>query len=366
MKKILKGILYLIAGVVLLVVSMAITLWANSPGTTSPITDSKGEVINGSIASIEKIELGGIEQYLIIRGADSTKPVMLYLHGGPGSPEIAFLKKTNIALEKDFVMVYWEQRGAGKSYNDKIPAESMNLEQMIADTKELSELLIKRFGKEKIYLLGHSWGTFLGIKTAYKYPELYHAYLGAGQVCHQYKAEQISFEWIKEQAKLKNDEEVIKKLEELQFPDSTGNILGWKDYMMAQRNYVNIYGGGMTRELTSMWPVVKMVLGADEYTFGEKMSFMSGSLFSLEHLWLEVIHHNLFNEIDSMQVPTYIFQGKYDYQTPTSLSKDFYEQLKAPKKDFYLFENSAHSPNMEEIEKFNGIIREIVGENLEL
>jgi pimeloyl-ACP methyl ester carboxylesterase len=337
---------------------LAFLLWQKSPGIAEPITDMQGKPLAGSISSIEKIQLGGIDQYLIIRGSDSTKPVMLFLHGGPGSPELAFLKKTNTDIEKDFVMVYWEQRGAGKSYSSDIPAETMNMEQFISDTRDLSIILANRFKKEKIYLMGHSWGSFLGIQTAHKYPELYYAYFGIGQVCHQYKGEKISFDWIKEQAVLQNDSSAIKKLAGMAFPDSLAPIKSWMDYLMPQRNFVTKYGGGVTHEMTSMWPVLKMVIDAPEYSFSEKIKAMKGSLFSLETLWPVVINTNLFNEIDSMALPVYIFQGKYDYQTPYALAKEFFDQLKAPEKEFYSFENSAHSPMMEEVDKFNRIIRE--------
>ena len=171
--------------------------------------DANGDTLSKSISRIETVTLGGLEQYLIIQAADSTKPVMLFLHGGPGSPEIAFIKTTNLDIEKDYVMMYWEQRGAGKSYSKDIPVESMNLE-IYFRYKELSEILAKRFKKEKIFLMGHSWGSFLGILTAYEHPELFHAYLGVGQVCHQYKSEQISYEWVKEQARKFNNNNDLK------------------------------------------------------------------------------------------------------------------------------------------------------------
>jgi esterase/lipase len=110
--------------------------------------------------------------------------------------------------------------------------------------------------------------------------------------------------------------------------------------------------------MTSMLPLVKMVINAREYTFSDKMKFMPASMFSLNHLWPEVMQKNLFRDIDSMKIPVYIFQGIYDNQTPYPLAKEFYNQLKAPKKEFYTFENSAHSPIMEEVEKFNAIVRE--------
>ncbi len=358
-KKIVKAMLYLV-GVLALIVTLAIvTLWVKSPGVTEPITDSQGEPLEGSISVIEKVKLGGLDQYIIIRGADTTKPIMLFLHGGPGSPEIAFIKHYNSDIENDYVMVYWEQRGAGKSFSKSISPQSMTLEQMISDTRELSEYLITRFNSEKIFLMGHSWGSMLGILTAYRYPQLYYAYFGIGQVCHQYKGEQISYDWTLDQAIQRNDTKAVETLKNLNFPDSTASIDKWMKFLMTERRFTNRYGGGTTREVTGMWPLVKLVLNSGVYTFGEKMNFMRGSMFSLENLWLDVMKANFFNEIDSMSIPSYILHGKFDYTTPYPLAKDFYQQLKAPQKGFFTFENSAHSPIMEEPEKFNKIVREL-------
>ncbi len=347
--KIIKLFLYLIGGIVTIALALFAVLWMVSPGKAEPLTGPDGAPLEGSISVIEKISLGGIDQHIIIRAADSSKPVMLFLHGGPGSPEFAFMKHFNPDIEKDFVMVYWEQRGAGKSYSKDIPVESMNMEQFISDTRELSEYLAERFNREKIYLMGHSWGSLLGILTAWKHPYLYWAYFGIGQVAHQFRGEQISFEWTKEQARIQNDERAIKSLSRLNFPDSLASSKEWIDFLMVERQYANKYGGGTTREISGMWPLVKIVLKSREYSMGEKLHFMNASMFSLEHLWSEVMHTNLMNDIDSIQVPVYIFHGKHDYTTPYSVAKDFYNQLKAPQKEFFTFENSAHSPVFEEV-----------------
>lgn len=360
-KKIFKVFLYIVGGIFVITVVLAILLWVKSPGTAEPIRDSHGKTIPGSISVIEKVMLGGQEQYLIIRGKDKNKPVMLFLHGGPGSPEFAFMKSMNRGLENDFVMVYWEERGAGKSFSKNIPAESMTLPRFISDTRELSILLAKRFKKDKIYLMGHSWGSLLGILTAYRYPELYYAYFGIGQACSQYRAEKLSFAWAKEQALQHNNRHAIQALNKLTFPDSlaTGNI--WPDYLMSERDYLYLFGGGLNHKMTSITPIVKMLLNTREYTINDKLNFLRGSLFSLNLLWPTVIKENLFREIDSMRIPVYIFQGKYDHQTSYAVAKDFYNQLKAPKKEFFTFENSAHSPLMEEPEKFNSIVLDKTG-----
>ena len=361
MKKFFKVLLYIVGLVIVIILAAIIILWVKSPGKTEPLTGPEGNTLPASMATIEKVNLGNLDQYLIIRGADTTRPVMLFLHGGPGSPEIAIMEEMNPDLENDFLIVYWEQRGAGKSFSKDIAPESMNLEQMISDTRELSEMLIKRFNRDRIYLAGHSWGSFLGILTAYRYPELYHAYIGVGQVAHQYRGERVSFDWVKEQAEQRNDEKALKRINNMTFPDSlAADSKTWINFLRYERKYVNKYGGGVAHDVTGMWPVLKMVINVKEYTLGDKLNFARGSMYSLSNLWSDVMHNNLFNDIDSVQVPVYIFEGIYDYQTPYIVAKDFFDQLNAPYKQFYTFENSAHSPIYEETEKFNEIIREEV------
>lgn len=360
MKKIiLKSIIYFLSIIAVIVITMLVWLWIKSPGVAQPIVDNEGNPVDGSISVVEKVTLGGLEQYIIIRGADKSKPVMLFLHGGPGSPEVAFMEHYNREIENDYVMVYWEQRGAGKSYSKSIPEESMTLDQLISDTRELSEYLADRFNCEKIFLMGHSWGSLLGILNAYKHPELYHAFFGIGQVCDQFMGEKISYDWALEQAIKRNDKKAIKSLQNLNFPDSNATVDKWMKFLMQERRYVNRFGGGTIREETGMWPLVKIVFNSSVYTLNEKLNFMNASMFSLENMWLDVVNANLFNEIDSMSVPVYIFHGMYDYTTPYPLAKEFYNQLKAPEKGFFTFEYSAHSPIMEEPEKFNSILRDL-------
>ena len=355
--RVMKILMFTIGSILILVLMVVFILWIKSPGKAQPITDASGEVIEGSISTIEKITIGGLEQYVIIRGASTDKPVMLFLHGGPGSPEIAFMNHFNREIENDFIMVYWEQRGAGKSYSKEIPPETMTLEQFILDAREMSEYLTKRFNRKKIFVMGHSWGSLMGILTAYRYPDLFHAYFGIGQVAKQLEAEKISLEWVKEQARDRNDEKAIKALSALTFPDVAASDSIWLDYLLEERKYVSEFGGSM-RNIKGMWPIIKMLSNVKEYTLSEKMNYMQGSLFSLQYMWREVVEADVPSMVDSVQIPVYIFQGVYDYQTPYSVAKDFYDSLKAPEKELFTFENSAHAPIMEEAEKFNSIVRE--------
>jgi pimeloyl-ACP methyl ester carboxylesterase len=359
MKRVFRVLLSVLAAILGLTIILAVIIFFKSPGSPQPVKGSNNEPLPQSISTIEKVSLGDYEQYLIIRGADSTLPVMLFLHGGPGSPELPF-RQMNPGLEKSFIMVYWEQRGACKSYSRNLPEKTMRLDQMISDTRELSEMLCTRFHKNKIYLLGHSWGSELGILTAFKYPELYQAYIGVGQVGNQYQGEKISFEWTKEQAAVLKDTKAAEKLDKLIFPLSNGDSEAWTDFLSVERKYVNKFGGGVARNIHSMAVPVKMVLNTREYTFRDKFNYMAGNLYSLRQLWPEVIDKDLTTIIDSMRIPVFIMQGKYDYQTPYVVAKQFYDHLKAPRKEFVTFENSAHSPIFEETDKFNSFLNETV------
>lgn len=347
-------------GLITLFVIGLLTLYLKSPGKAEPFVDENGEILNKSISTIERVQLGGVEQYLIIRGIDSTKPILLFLHGGPGSPELGFVKKFNPELEHDFVVVHWEQRGSGKSYNKNIPIESMTVEQLISDTKELSKYLIERFNIDKIYIMGHSWGSYLGIKTVEKHPELYHCYFGIGQVADQFRSEKISYEWVKNQAEINQNKKAIKKLGKLNFPGINASSNEWISFLMTERRYVNVFGGGLFRDFSGTLDMLMPVLNAKEYTLRDKVNFGIGSLYSLEHLWDDLITDNLFETIDSVQIPVYFLHGVYDYQTSYTVAKEFYDQLKAPKKQFFTFENSAHCPIFNEPDRFNKIVREIL------
>lgn len=355
-----KYLLILVAGLIALSLAGLLILYFKSPGKTEPFVDVHGKTISNSISTIEKIELGGMEQYLIIRGVDSSKPVLLFLHGGPGSPELGFVKKFNPGLEYDFVVVHWEQRGSGKSYHKNTPIESMNIEQFVSDTKELSEYLIKRFNRDKIYIMGHSWGSYLGMRTIEKHPEFYYCYFGIGQVANQYRSERLSYEWVKEQAAQKNDKKAIEELEALDFPEIDARSKEWLTFLMAERSYVDKFGGGLLRDYKGALDKLLPIINVQEYTLIDKMNYGTGSLFSLEHLWDDIITDNLFESIDSVQIPVYLLHGAYDYQTSYTVAKDFYRQLKAPKKQFFTFENAAHCPIFDEPDKFNKILREIL------
>ena len=362
MQKVKNLFLVLFSVILLFTLVTLFYIWIKSPGTPATVLDKHGKELTNSISEIIKIPVNGIDQYLIIRGKNANKRVLLVLHGGPGSPEFPFFKDKHLNLEELFVVVHWEQRGAGKSYTDNIPKESMTIQQFIEDGAVVSEYLRKRFQQEKVYLMGHSWGSFLGVLLAHQHPDLFHSYTGIGQVSHQYLGERLSYEWVKTQAKKANNTADLALLAGLTFPDSLANNKTWIDFLTPERELVNKYGGGMKRKDADMIAVYKTyIFETPEYTITDKLNIMKGAIFSIENLWDDVLQTNLSVAVDSLAIPIHILQGVHDYQTPYAPAKAFFDQLKAPQKTFHRFDNSAHSPFVDEPEKFNSIIKEKIG-----
>ena len=320
------------------------------------LKDKEGNEIRGSLVEKNFIEIGGIQQGFFIRSENLENPVILFLHGGPGSPELPLIISCELPerLEKYFTVCYWDQRGACMSFSSSLDPATMTVKQMVEDTHLMTEYLQKRFNQRKIYLMGHSWGTYLGIKTIERYPENYLAFIGIGQVVCDAKSEKLGYDYMLEYAKKINDKSAVKKLEKI---DKNSPDFPQIDYVMTTRSkLLNKYGIGIMRRNFSTIYLLKTLLFFNGLTFLEKINYARGSLFSLKHLWNETVVDNLLETSTLFQVPVYIIHGKYDYQTSYTLAQEYFEIIKAPDKAFFTFENSTHSPNMEEVEKFVQIV----------
>jgi pimeloyl-ACP methyl ester carboxylesterase len=303
-----------------------------------------------------------VEQGMFIKSKDATYPVLLYLHGG--MPDYFLTQRYPTGLEDYFTVVWWEQRGSGISYSANIPPETMTLEQMISDTLEVTNYLRHRFGQEKIYLMGHSGGTFIGIQVAARAPELYHAYIGVAQMSNQLKSERLAYEYMLQQFKESGNTKMVRKLEEapVTMTDGTPDA-----YRTLRDPAMHSLGIGTTHDMNSVitgifWPS----LTSREYTLGEKVNMWRGKANSgVALLWNEMLATDLSKEVTEISIPVYFFEGRYDYTCSHTLAKEYFDQLKAPMKGFYTFEQSAHSPLFEEPEKMGRIFQEdvLVGVN---
>ncbi len=314
---------------------------------------------NRFVHILEKIKIGNIDQAVLIRGKSAGNPILLVLHGGPGCSVMGLVSNYNRSLEDHFLVVNWDQRGTCKSFfpQEKIK-DSMNIGQFVADACELIEYLKKKFNQEKIFLLGHSWGSVIGTIIAEKHPELLHAYISTGQIVNLKESEKIAMKFIVKNAEETRNNQAIMELSTIQkikphhgdvFLERVGIIIKW----------VHKFGGAMYRE-KGIEKFKKIIVCSEYYNFNDLMNYRRGWEFSVKALWREMLGVNFFSQVKKIDVPVYFIHGKHDYQTPLAIVKKYFKKLRAGKKELIVFENSAHHPLFEEPEKFNKILAEKV------
>lgn len=332
-------------------------LLLRSPGKPAPYVDENGLPLAGSISEKVFLEINGVRQGMFIMGKNTGNPVLLYLHGG--MPEYFLTEKYPTGLEEIFTVVWWEQRGSGISYSPDIPRESMTQEQMIADTLEVTEYLRRRFGQDKIYLMGHSGGTFIGIQAAARAPERYHAYIGVAQIAKQIESERLAQAYMLEQFKANGNTRMARKLEAA--PVTRENSLP-REYLLVRDEAMHSLGIGTTRDMHSVITgIVIPSLMSRDYTFTEKANMWRGKAQSGVALLMDdILATDLSQKTPELAIPVYFFHGVYDYTCMYSLARNYFDVLKAPVKGFYTFEQSAHSPIFEEAGKVQQILKEDV------
>ncbi|QFF98414.1 alpha/beta hydrolase [Psychrobacillus glaciei] len=300
-----------------------------------------------SIAKLKAITIGGVQQWITVRGEDKRMPVLLFLHGGPGTSQMALIGDYQKELEKHFVVVNWDQRGAGLSYTKQVTKETMTIEQFLKDTIELTNYLRNEFLQDKIYLVGHSWGTILGLLAINDHPELYHHYFGVSQVLNMSKIEELSYRLILEKARKHNHQKAITQLTEMGKPPWSS----FKNNRIYQK-YLEVFKSGISRDGVLLKTFVKKMFKSSEYTFWDMIRFIRGQYFSNKNLMDEVRSLDLSEMIRFVKVPITLMMGRHDLATPAELTKIWFDRLKAAEKDWVWFERSAHSPLFEENQKF--------------
>lgn len=340
------------------IVFLAGILLAWSPGLPPQLTDDNGRPIPGSISEKIFVDLNGIRQGMFIQSANPSNPVLLFLHGGPGMPFFFINETYPTGLERDFTVVWWEQRGAGLSFSSDIPPESMTVDQMIADTIAVADYLRKRFNQDKIVLMGHSWGSFLGIQVAQRAPDRFRAYVGMAQVSYQLKAEVVARNYLVDFYRTQGDAAMLRRLEAAPVSLNEGPSENW---MALRDEAMHRAGVGTTRDMDSVITGVFLrSWRSPAYTILEKINIWRGKVSSRRYLWDKVLHTDLVERIILLEIPVYFFVGQHDYTTGYGLARDYFQKIKAPLKGFYTFNSSAHSPLFEEPQRARKILREDV------
>jgi pimeloyl-ACP methyl ester carboxylesterase len=328
-----------------------------SPGKPKPFVDKNGRPLAGSISEKTFVDINGSKQGMFIKGKDATNPVLLYLHGG--MPDYFLTRRYPTGLEDHFTVCWWEQRGSGLSYVADLPPETVTPEQFVSDTLEVTDYLRDRFGKEKVYLMGHSGGTFIGIQAAARAPELYHAYIGVAQMSNQLESERRAYEYMLRRFREEGNEVMVEELEAAPVTTRGGTPEGYLDL---RDKVMHSLGVGTTHDMDSV--VTGLFLPSlrfPEYTLTEKVNLWRAKFSSgVSIMWDKAIATDLSQELLELGLPIYFFHGTFDYTVNYALAMEYFEKLEAPLKGFYTFEHSAHSPIFEEPKKAQRVLRKDV------
>jgi pimeloyl-ACP methyl ester carboxylesterase len=301
--------------------------------------------IPGGIASLESVTLGGVPQWVLIRGRNARAPILLFLHGGPGMPAMYLAHAFQRPLEEDFVVVHWDRRGAGKSFGSQIPKDSMRVTQELSDIDELIDALCERFHQDKIWLVGHSYGSYLGVLAARRYPARLFGFVGVGQVAgspdHEHK---IQDRWLEERGRADGNQELLASVGTSGFD---------------RERWLFYYGGEIWRE-RSFLPLLLLGLRAPEYTARDALNVKRGVEFTGRSLKWDEIDGELMEAVPELHVPVYFFTGRHDYTCPFELAETYWARLRAPHKELVWFENSAHFSFLEEPTRFAAEMRRLL------
>ena len=322
------------------------------PGRTPPFYGAHGEPLTGSVAEISRMRLGGVDQWVMIRGESIANPPLIVLHGGPGFSDTSFLRHFNASLEKSFTVVYWDQRGTGKSFDPAIPRASMTVEQFICDLNELVDAVCTRLGQTKVAILGHSWGSALGVLYAARFPEKVAAYVGCAQIGDWAQGEAASYAFAIDEAQRRGKRKLVEKLRAIGAPPYSAESL------LVERTCVSRLQGATSPR--ALWKMGRMMLGARESSVFELPGVVRAFRFSLETMWEEVSQLNLIELVPALQIPVFFFLGRRDRWVPPETSTSYIDALSAPSKKLVWFEESGHEPFVDEPAKFNALMVELV------
>lgn len=337
MRQVARSVLKWLAVFFCALLIIAGALWFR-PAWTPTIRAPRG------IASLEQVELNGSRQWILIRGQDRDQPLLLFLHGGPGMPAMYLAHASTRELERDFVVVHWDRRDAGKSYDPHMPASDERVSQQLADAQALIRLLRQRFGARPMFLVGHSWGTYLGVLLAQRDPEWFAAYVGMGQVTDIAAERPVAERFIQQQAQRRRRSEAVAEMQA-----QPG----------ASREKWLFEFGAELHHATSFLPLLMSGLTAPEYTLRDALNVPKGPQFAARHMQYDVIAAPLSTTVKSLDVPVFLFAGRYDYVTPSELGVAYVQALQAPCKQIVWFEDSAHFPFYEEPEHFARAMRQV-------
>jgi pimeloyl-ACP methyl ester carboxylesterase len=324
------------------------------PASTEPILDADGAPVPGSVAELATIPIGGHDQVVMLRGRDVDAPVMLFLEGGPGGTAIGAMRQAGQDLEQDFVVATWDQRGTGKSIAAREPVETLTLDQMVADTIEVADYLRDRFDEQRIYLVGSSWGTTLGVLTAQARPDLFHAYVGLGQMVDQQETDKLMYAQSLDYAQRVGDQALATTLQRLG-PPPYQDMLAYPIALSSNPQWLD-YPRGADYEPGAEYPASLFV---PEYTLTEQVRAMGAIIDTFAVLYPQLQEVDFRVDVPELAVPVFVVEGAYEAPGRSALALDWFQALDAPVTRLVTWENSGHTPHLDEPGRFHEFMREV-------
>lgn len=335
------------AALVLLLAALLGLGWKALPGRTPAIAGPD------PIAVLEAVRIGGMTQWLLIRGQDRSAPVLLWLHGGPGAAQMPLAHATTRVLERDFVVVHWDQRGAGMSNPRGFDPATMTLAQFLQDAHDVTRYLQTRLGAERILVLGHSWGSMLGARLVARWPGDYAGYIGVGQQVSTVRGAAVTLDRLAPLIRAGGRAADRDWLEA-----TTPELLTEHAAYVAMMQRLDRYGAGMN---VPMWRLAAMLIRAPEYSLFDLMRWLDGANRGSGQMWPDYRSRDLIADVREMPVPMLLISGARDLNTPVELAAEWFDLVDAPQgKRHEIFGDSGHAPFLAEAGRFAETLRDFV------
>jgi proline iminopeptidase len=307
----------------------------------------------GTSAVIDRSEYLAVDDarlFLMTRGADRRAPVLLLLHGGPGGAERPLFRYFNADLEKHFVVAYWDQRGAGRSFDAQAEPRHLTIARHVADLDAVVEHLRRGLGQDKIVLVGHSWGAALGLLYAQAHPDKVAAWVGVAPLLATQAAQQARYDFVLKQATQRQDDSALNQLAAIGWPphQSAAQVL-------AMEKLADRYGGVFHRRPSQAWTLLGGIFKG-LVTPWEIPRFIRANRLSLDAMNHELLTLDLTRTVTQLDVPVFFLLGRNDRHVDATLAARYFEALRAPRKRLIWFERSAHNVPFEEPDRFNAAL----------
>ncbi len=336
---------------------VALAAFVARPAGTDSIVNADGQAVPGSVAELTRIEIGGHNLAVMIRGRSVDNPVLLFLAGGPGGTELGAMRRHSQALEDDFVVVTLDQRGAGKSYDQLDPTSTLTLEGAVADTIEVTDYLRDRFGQDKVYLVGQSWGTILGVLAVQRQPELFSAFIGVGQMVDPAETDLIAYSDTLAWARKNGNTALVEELTQSGPPPYTSIIdyepaLSYEHEVYPYSHAGNSEGAGQMSE--------NIFVG--EYTLLDQIHIFGGFMDTFSVLYPQIQDIDFRTQATSLEVPVYLAQGAHETPGRSEPAQQWFDLLDAPSKRLVTFDTSGHRPLWEQPAQFHDLMLTVLVE----